>query len=304
MKVFVIGATGFIGGAVARAFLGSGAEVTGMARSEEKAASLRAVGIRPVVGDLEHLTNLADEIRGHHVVVFAPVVPYEDEPAMLEFLISLLENTGRALIYTSGTGVLSIPTPNGEWRQESFSEDDAYEPRHWLMMRVNNENIVRNAVERGVRGLVVRPPIVWGNNGGAQVPNLFETGKELGYVPYVGAGLNLYSTVHVDDAAQVYALAARYAPGGALYHAVSGEAAWRTIAEAIAQVLGVEARSIPMSAAVELWGERRAELWFGVSSRSRAVRAHRDFGWKPTRLDLIGDIREGSYASRADRDRD
>lgn len=303
MKAFIIGATGYIGGAVARAFLAAGDEVTGLARSAAKADDLSAQGITPVMGDLASLAALSTTILEHDVVVFSPLVPFEDERPALEVLMNILEGTGKALLYTSGTGVMSIPTPDGEWRQESHSDEDPYSPRHWLMIRVETENFVRNAHTRGVRGMVVRPPIVWGNNGGFQIPELFDAIEHFGFVPYIGAGLNIYSTVHVDDAAQVYQLAAKYAPAGALYHAVSGEAPWRWIAETIAQTAGVEARSITMQQAVDRWGQLQAELWFGVNSRCRAVLAQRDFGWRPhpDRLDLISDIREGSYAGRGRR---
>lgn len=303
VRAFVIGATGYIGGAVARAFLAAGDEVTGLARTQAKADELAALGIAPVRGDLAQLGALTETIREHDAVVFSPLVPFEDEIPAIHTLLSILEHTGKALLYTSGTGVMSIPTPDGEWRQESYSEDDPYVPRHWLMIRVDTENLIRGAVSRGVRGIVVRPPIVWGNNGGFQVPALFDAVDDLGFAPYIGAGLNLYSTVHVDDAARVYQLAAKHAPAGALYHAVSGEAPWRWIAESVARTAGVEARSITMRQAVERWGQLQAELWFGVNSRCRAVRAQRDFGWSPhpDRLDLIADIREGSYAVRGRR---
>ena len=120
--------------------------------------------------------------------------------------------------------------------------------------------------------------------------------KSAGAACYIGAGLNLYSHVHVDDLADVYRLALlRGAPGG-LYHAVAGEANWRTLARAVAKVSGVAAKSVSIDEAKDIWGPFIGPLFFGVSSRSRAVVSRRDLGWTPTRLDLEEDILTGSYA--------
>jgi nucleoside-diphosphate-sugar epimerase len=82
---------------------------------------------------------------------------------------------------------------------------------------------------------------------------------------------------------------------GALYHAVAGEVNWRTIAEAVAEVMGCQARSVSFDEACEIWGAMYADLFFAVSSRSRAERSRRELGWAPTQFDLIEDVRRGSY---------
>ena len=130
--------------------------------------------------------------------------------------------------------------------------------------------------------IVVRPPQVWGRGGSKQIPAIFESVAKCGAACYVGAGLNLYSHVHVDDLAELYRLALDRGVAGALYHGVAGEVNWRTIAEAVAEVMGCGTRSVTFEQACEIWGPMYADLFFGVSSRSRAVRSRAELGWSPT----------------------
>jgi nucleoside-diphosphate-sugar epimerase len=164
---------------------------------------------------------------------------------------------------------------------------------------VQTENKVRAASQRGVRAMVVRPPLIWGHGGSKQVPAIFQSVRTAGAACYIGAGLNLYSHVHVDDLAEVYRLAVLGGEPGALYHAVAGEANWRTLARAVAKVSGVAAKSVSIDEAKDIWGPFIGPLFFGVSSRSRAVASRRELGWSPTRLDLEDDILTGSYAGCA-----
>ena len=120
--------------------------------------------------------------------------------------------------------------------------------------------------------------------------------KTTGAACYIGAGLNLYSNVHVDDLAEIYRVALERGQAGALYHAVGGETNWRTLARAVAKVCGVEARSVSIDEAKEIWGPFIGPLFFGLSSRSRAMVTRRDLGWSPRHLDLEEDILTGSYA--------
>src|SRR5690606_34684224 len=114
----------------------------------------------------------------------------------------------------------------------------------------------------------------------------FDSVARTGAACYIGAGLNLYTHVHVDDLARQYRLALEKGVPGALYHAVAGEVNWRTLAEAVAEVMGCDTRSITFEEGCELWGEMYADLFFGVSSRSRAVRSRRELGWEPTLFDI------------------
>lgn len=295
MRTLIIGANGYVGSAVARRLGACGHEVAGLARSDLLAERLAANGVEPVPGSLTDLPALARTMQTFDAGVFAPVVPFEEEAPALAALLAAFENTGRPFLYTSGSGVLSIETREGQWRQENYSEDDPYEGRHWLSTRVETENLVRRAADRGVRAIVVRPPQIWGHGGSKQIPAIFDSVAKTGYACYVGAGLNLYSHVHIDDLAELYCLAIDRGVAGGLYHAVAGEVNWRTIAEAVAFVTESKARSVSFNDACEIWGPMYADLFFGVSSRSRAVRSRIELGWAPTQFDLIDDVRHGSY---------
>ncbi len=295
MKTLIIGANGYLGSHVARELTAHGHTVSGLARSPDLGSQMAANGVSPIAGTLTDLAGLREIAGAFDAIVFAPVVPFEHEAPALEVLLSALEGSNKPFLFTSGTGVLGIPAREGQWHQESFSEDDPYVARHWLSMRVETENLVRASAARGVRAIVMRPPQIWGHGGSKQLPAIFESVEKTGVACYVGAGLNLYSHVHVDDLASQYRLAIEKGVGGSLYHAVAGEVNWRTLAEAVAEVMGCDTRSVSYDQGCEIWGEMYCDLFFAVSSRSRAVRARTELGWIPTLCDIVEDVREGSY---------
>lgn len=260
---------------------------------------IRKIGAKPVQGNVEDAELMARLAREHEGVVFAARVDFARELEFLAPMLIAMRDSGKPFIMTSGTSCLSIDTPRGEWNQDSFAEEDPFDSKLWTKVRLESEQLVRGSAETGVRGIVVRPPMIWGNGGGnGQVPWIFQAIPKAGAACYLGYGLNLYTNVHVEDLAQVYALALEKGHAGALYHAVAGEVCWRTIAEAIATVMNCDARSISYDEMCDLWGKLDAPYRFAVSSRSRAVATVRDLGWAPRRLDLIDDILNGSYRER------
>ena len=299
MRIFIVGAGGYLGDALAKGFLRAGHSVAALARDPDKAEAFSRLGLEPVQGRLDDLASLAEKAGDMDAIVLAAAIPFDQEWAVADSLIGALEGSGKPFIMTSGTGVLSHETPHGEWREETYAEDDPFTPPPWIALRVETENRVRAASRRGVRAMVVRPPLIWGHGGSKQVPAIFQSVKTAGAACYIGAGLNLYSHVHVDDLADVYRLALLRGESGALYHAVAGEVNWRTLARAVAKVSGVAAKSVSIDEAKDIWGPFIGPLFFGVSSRSRAVASRRDLGWSPTRLDLEEDILTGSYAGGA-----
>jgi nucleoside-diphosphate-sugar epimerase len=292
MNVLIYGAGGFLGSALVRRFVAGGHTVRGLVRNEAAANALREAGGEPVLGDL--LTE-PEKIVAHaadtDIVLYAAQLLLEPERHTIEALIDTLAGTGKTLIFTSGTGVLSQRT-DGEWSEDTFAEDDEFVPSKYIGGRVDTENVVREANARGVRGIVVRPSMIWGHGRSPMLDGFRMSIEETGAVCYIGRGLNLYSNVHVDDVAEIYHLAAEKAPAGALYHAVSGETNFRTIAEALARQHGVPARSIDLSEGVEIWGTFAALIVFSTCSRTRAPRARRELGWQPhpDRLDVLAEI--------------
>jgi nucleoside-diphosphate-sugar epimerase len=297
-SIFVIGAGGYVGTSVCESMTAAGMSVTGLARSPELAAKLNANGYSAAEGDARDFRAIAELADDFDATIICATLPFEEEAEFLQALLDRYAGSGRAIIFTSGTAVLSIETPNGEWREENFGEDDPFVPPAWMQVRVDTENMFRSYADRDVRAMVIRPPLIWGRGASYQIPAIFDSIEKIGSACYRGLGLNLYSNVHVDDLADIYRLALEKGQAGALYHAVAGEANFRSLAEAAAQAMGCEARSVDTAEAIKIWGERFAPLFFGVSSRSRAPRTRAELGWEPRHLDVIEDIRNGSYKAR------
>jgi nucleoside-diphosphate-sugar epimerase len=295
MKVFIVGATGYLSAAIAVKLLSAGCQVSGLVRDLEKARPLAAAGLKPVAGDARDSARVAELVAEADAVIFATTLPFDQEAAAMEPALDRLAGSGKTFIFTSGTAVLSIDTPDGAWREESFAEDDPWTPVDRMKVRIDTEQLVRSAAARGVRAMVIRPPLIWGNGGSKQVPAIFDSVGATGAACYIGQGLNCYSNVHVEDLAWLYQLALERGVAGALYHSVAGEVSFRSLAEAVGQVMGCPTRSVDMDEARRIWGNRLAPMYFGVSSRSRSPRARSELGWSPRHLDLVEDIRSGSY---------
>ena len=289
--IFVIGATGYLGGVLARHFVEEGYEVTGLARTKEAGAKLAADGITPVSGNLDAaMATVLTAARHADAVVYAAQVELDREPVVVKQLCEALAGTGKTLIFTSGSGVFMKRT-SGEWTSEAMAEDDPFEPVAFLSERVRTERIVRAATETGVRSMVVRPPAIWGPGDNGQVARVYRTVATAGAACYVGSGLAAYSSVHHADLARLYALAIERGVSGALYHAAGGEFAWRWIAEAVARDLGVPTRSLSMDEAHEMFGSLGAMI-YSACSRSLDPRARTELGWKPVHGDMLSQVGE------------
>jgi nucleoside-diphosphate-sugar epimerase len=298
MRAFLIGATGYVGSHVANALAAHGHEVSGLARSTDNVEVLERAGVAAVEGSLDDLSALASVAGGFDIVVMAAMIPVEHErPLMTALAEGGAAGRTRHLLFTSGTGVLSIEARDGAWSQYTFAEDDSFPfpvlPNREI--RIKTEEFVRGASTALLSTYVIRPPLIFGNGGSIQVPQIFESARRTGSACFLGRGLNLYSAVHVEDLAEVYAMAIERGAPGALYHAVCGEANFRTIAEAVATVVGCDTKSLDYGEACALWGHVWVDIALAVNSRSIAKRAAEELGWKPTRVDLIEDIRNGSY---------
>ncbi|MFJ7078938.1 NAD-dependent epimerase/dehydratase family protein [Streptomyces sp. NPDC098781] len=296
MKALVIGATGYVGSRIAGDLSAHGYETFGLARSAKAAETLRKAGIKPVLGDANRLGELSGLIADFGIVVFTAMVPFDDETEIMRQLVSCLR-TGQNLIFISGSGVVSLDARDGAWNDNTFAEDAAF-PFPALptrRIRLGTEQLVRDSAERGLRAFVIRPPLIWGHGASIQIPQFFESARLTGAVCYLGQGLNLYSHVHVDDVATVTRLAVQRGTPGAVYHAVAGEVNFKTIAEAVATVVGCPTRSLDYEEACELWGAPWVDMGLAVNSRIRGPRARKDLGFAPRHVDLVEDIRSGSY---------
>jgi len=298
MRVFLMGANSYIGKALGKLLLQHGHSVSALARSEDSGRELVERGIGPVAGQVDEVACVTRALAEHDACVWLSFISWRRERDAVAGLLSALDGSGKTFIFTSGTAVLGIPSPTGDWHEGSFAEDDSFSPPDALAFRRETEERVREFGLRNVRAMVVRPPLVWGQGGGRQVTWLFETAVKTGAVCYIGRGLNVYSHVHVTDLAELYCLALERGLAGALYHAVAGEVCFGAMAEAVAQVLGCPVRSVSLEQMAEILGRGTAEIAFGLNSRSRCPRSRAELGWRPQHCDLIADIRCGSYPAR------
>ncbi|MCG2621265.1 NAD-dependent epimerase/dehydratase family protein [Arthrobacter sp. I2-34] len=302
MRILVLGASGYIGRHVSARFVADGHDVTALVRSTQGAATAGQTGACTVLGDLAKTDELVRLVKDQDAVVWIAQLMLDDEHRVVRALLEALHGTGKTFIFTSGTSLLSERT-NGEWIENSYAEDDSFIPRRQIAPRLAIENMVRESATRGVRAMCVRPPLIWGNGGSKVISDFYHSARRTGAVCYVGRGLNVYSNVHVEDLADLFSRALKRGVPGALYHCVSGEVNYRTMAETIARHLGIPTRSIEVAEAIDVWDKFTGPIVFSSCSRTRSKRARAELGWQPdpARADILEECTNPAYLSQQPR---
>lgn len=284
MKIFMTGATGYIGGTIARRLLDDGHEIRGLVRDAEKGRSLVAFGVASVIGGLDDAAILAAEASRADAVINAA---NSDHRGAVEALLDGLAGSNKPFVHTSGSSIVADDAHGDVASDKIYDEETPFEPVPGKQARVAIDRTIRDASRRGVRSVVVCPTMIYGNGLGlardsAQIPGLAKRAKAPGVVRHVGQGLNVWSNVHVEDVADLYCLALEKAPPGAFYFAENGEASYRDICAAIARRLKLgEPQAWPFEEAARELGENSAAYTFGSNSRVRARRARSELGWQP-----------------------
>ncbi|MEX3687565.1 NAD-dependent epimerase/dehydratase family protein [Paraburkholderia sp. BR14263] len=293
MKVFVTGAGGFIGGSIAAHLVRAGHTVRGLVRRPEQFADLEKLGITPVQGDLDDRATLMAEARDADAVVNAAS---SDHRGAVEALIDALEGSGKTLLHTSGSSIVGDAS-GGEATAHIYREDALPEPTADKAPRVAIDNLVLAAAARGVKSAVLCNTLIYGvgavpGAASVQLPRLVRQAQKSGVMRHVGRGLNIWSNVHVDDVAELYRLALENTPAGTFYFVESGEANFRDMTTALADVMGLGApQDWPLEAAIEEWGYEMASYGLGSNSRVRGERARTLLGWQPRRTSVTDWIR-------------
>ncbi|GAA0593435.1 NAD-dependent epimerase/dehydratase family protein [Craurococcus roseus] len=288
MKVFVTGAAGYIGGSVAARLAEAGHAVRGLVRSPEKAEAVRAFGIEPVPGDLDDRDLLAAEARRADGVVNAAS---SDHRGAVEALVEALAGSGKPLLHTSGSSIVGDDA-RGEFSDKVFEEDTPVAPTGGRAARVAIDRFVVGAAERGVRSAVLCNTLIYGRGLGPhqdsiQVPALVQQAKKSGVPRHVGRGLNVWSTVHIEDVADLYRLVLENPEARGFMFVENGEASFRDIVAAIGRRLGLgEPQPWPIEDAIREWGPDRATYALGSNSRVRGRRA-RALGWAPRHSSVL-----------------
>ncbi|WP_342249133.1 NAD-dependent epimerase/dehydratase family protein [Sphingomonas sp. OTU376] len=284
MKIFVTGASGYIGGSVAALLASKGHQVRGLVRTAAKADGVRAKGIEPVIGTLDDAALLTAEAKAADAVINAAD---SDHEGAVEALLAGLAGSRKPFIHTSGTSLVGDEAM-GEPSDATFAEDTPVRPEPDKERRVALNKRIMSAAP-GVRSVVLCNSLIYGQTLGApaqsvQIPPLVAQAKESGVARYIGRGLNIWSNVHIADMADLYLLALEKAPAGSFYYVENGEASFGDLVRAIARKLDLgEAQSWPASDAIAKWGRELAVFALGSNSRVRSDKARTELGWSPVR---------------------
>ena len=287
MRVFVTGASGFIGSAVVAELLSAGHEVVGLARSDTSADALETAGAEVHRGDLHDLDSLQAGTKDSDGVIHLAYVhdfsqmeaAAQTDRAAIEALGDALEGSGKPLAIASGT----LGLPPGRVGTERDEAEGAHP-------RVANASAALALADRGVRPLVVRlSPTVHGEGDHGFIAALVQIARDQGVSGYIGDGQNRWNAVHRLDAARLFRLALEQSPESPVLHAVGEEGvAIRDIAEVIGRHLDLPVVSVPADEATDHFGWLGGFL--GIDSPASSLLTQELLGWEPTGPDLLEDI--------------
>jgi nucleoside-diphosphate-sugar epimerase len=294
MRVFVTGATGFIGTAIVQELIGAGHHVLGLARSDASAQKLIDAGAEVHRGDLEDLDSLRSGAASADGVIHAgfihdftrfPEVCEVDKIA-IQTIGEVLVGSNRPFVVTSGTALVS---------PGKMAFEDVIQPFNPAWPRAS-EQAAEAIAALGVPASVIRlsPSVHGGADKHGFIPILVNLAREKGISAYVGEGLNRWNAVHQLDAAHLFRLALENAAPNARFHASAEEAITvKTIAEAIGKQLNIPVVSVDPEAAAEHFG------WFShmaaIDCPASSSWTQQQLNWQPTHSTLLADIENGVY---------
>jgi len=291
MRVFVTGASGFIGSAVVSELIDAGHQVIGLARSDSSAQAVESAGARAHRGDLENLESLragaADADGVIHLAFNHDFTDYtgaaETDRRAIETVGEVLAGSDRPFVVTSGLAGFALG--------RTMTEDDAADPDSPRA----SEHAALAFTSRGVHVSVLRlPPSVHGEGDHGFVPRLIDIAREKGVAAYPGDGSNRWPAVHRFDAARLFRLALEAAPAGARLHAVGDEGvSVRDIAGAIGRHLTLPVTGVAPEKAFDHFGWLGG--FFSLDVPVSSTLTQELLGWQPTQQGLLEDLEEGHY---------
>lgn len=300
MELFMTGATGYIGSAITEKLLQAGHRIVGLARSTASADALEKQGIEPRAGTLADTAILEEAARNADGVIHNAfdlssldfAAANNEEAKAVDSLIAGLRGSGKPLVFTSGTGVL------GDTGSVVFDEETPIAPTEFpavkeLRLRMATEKTVLEAA--GIRGIVLRPPNVYGRgDGNGVLAAVRAAARKRGAVPYaVGSEDHHWAFVHVEDLADLFVLALDKAPAGELFHA-GAQPGLRTpdIAAALSHGTGLGGKTVALEIPelADALGSRYVADYWASNSQTSSDKARRLLGWQPRHLDLLQEV--------------
>jgi nucleoside-diphosphate-sugar epimerase len=309
MRVFVTGASGWVGRGLVPELTAAGHQVTGLARSDAAAEALRAAGVEALPGSLDDLDLLGDaaaSVDGVVHLAFKHDIAFSGDfagataadRAAIETFGDALAGTDKPLVIASGIlGVLGLEPGVIATERDGLAaaDGDLEVPIGGANDRVANAHFTQALAGRGVRSSVVRlPPATHGTGDNGFMPMAIGFARQKGAAAYVGDGANRWPAVHRDDAARLFRLALESAPAGSVLHAVGDEGVpIREVAEIFARRLDVRALSVTPEQAGDYLGFLGG--FWGFDGPASAQITRELVGWEPTHQGLIADLEEGHY---------
>ncbi|KAI9929529.1 hypothetical protein ASPWEDRAFT_111168 [Aspergillus wentii DTO 134E9] len=304
-RIFMTGASGFIGSTIAELAITRGYQIYGLSRTEATDAKLTQLGVVPVRGDLHSLDvlrdqsaqadivmHLADALAGNFGMDYEEVLRIDF--AAVDAIGEGLQGSNKPLVVTSGSLVVA-PDPTGAETDETSPLNE-----NPLNGRIRAERHALELAGKGVKVSVIRlAPFVYGR-GGSGIRLFMGMFKNAGQAFYVDDGAVKTSAVHVDDAAQLYLLAAEQAKAGDVFNGVSSTTVTiRELSEAMGEILDLPVVSLPYDKTVGQMGEFLARF-LSSENRGSGGKAERELGWKPAGMGILEDIKSGSYVAVAE----
>ncbi len=296
MRVFLTGANGWIGSAVARELLDAGHSVVGLVRSKEKGRDLASIGVTPLVGGLDDLDAIRSGAEGADGIVHTAfgldmsriAELAEEERRAIEVFGEVFAGSARPILVTGGV----LLTPPGQ-----VFPEEARPPVAPAFPRASEQTAFALA-ERGIHVSVVRNPRSVHGRGERHgfVPMLSAVAREKGVSAYVGEGTNLWPAVHRLDSASLYRLALERGARGEAYHAIAEEGVpFRSIAEAIGRQLDLPAVSLSREDAEAHFGG--LAVWAAGNGPASSRWTRDILGWEPKEVGIVADIERPHYSA-------
>ena len=297
MKIFLTGATGYVGSVVAEKLLEKRHEVLGLARNEAAEVKLNEKGIEPLRGDLKDVESLKRGAEQADATIHTAFIhdfsdydgAVKTENAAIAAFAEALAGTNKPFIATSGAAFL------GDTKDNSADENYPYDINSPFLARSESEQDALKISQKGIRSVVLRLPLfVYGRGGSSFVPFIIEQAKQNGAANYIGAGAEKVSAVYVEDAADLYVLALESGTAKGLYNVAAEDVSLKNLNESIAQLLNMPAKSVSADDAQKQFGAMFGFL--SINNCLSAEKARSELGWRTkSGKTILEDIEYGSY---------